>query len=230
MPWTNAERATEHDLAQAEKESHEPPTKPMLSAQDERDEEIHANTNVPADPSAGPIMAAREPLRTEDSAANTFVPIPLEPANTTDTNTETLLEDPSADDDTQTDPPSDNEPKCTSYHPNPDSPMYSPVSDLEEEAQEYTVAEWDDWLYGSIEERDPSGAHRGLRKTYCTPEEPNAYLAAYPSGAEHLEPAPRTAENWAAAQSFFSSTFAIVATRRQQDDIHAKAFGPEKSL
>ena len=83
MPWTNAERATEHDLAQAEKEPHEPPTKPMLSAQDERDEEIHANTNVPADPSAGPIMAAREPLRTEDSAANTFVPIPLEPANTT---------------------------------------------------------------------------------------------------------------------------------------------------
>jgi hypothetical protein len=229
MPSTNAERTTEQDLAQAEKESHEPPTKPMLSAQDEHDEESHANTNIPADPSAGPITAASEPLRTVDPAANTFVPIPLEPANTTDTNTETLLEDPSANDDTQTDPFPDDEPKCTSCHPNPDSPMYSPVSDLEEEAREYTAAEWYDWHHGSIEERDPCGAAWLRRLRGCTPEESYAGLAAYPSGAEHLEP-DYVPPLGAAAQSFFSSTFAIVATRKKQDDNHAKAFGPEKAL
>ena len=160
-----------------------------------------------------------------DSAANTFVPIPLEPANTMDTNTETLLEDPTANDDTQTDPFPDNEPKCTSYHPNPDSPMYSPVSDPEE----YTVAEWDDWLYGSIEERDPCAAAWLRRLRGCPLEESFVGLDCPPSGAEHLEP-DYVPPPGAAAQSFFSSTFAIVATRKQQDDNHAKAFGPEKAL
>jgi hypothetical protein len=93
--------------------------------------------------------------------------------------------------------------------------------ELERWRNRWTREEWDDYLYG-VDKDQRTPAWRILERNWyeATLQETREYTAAE-WDAEFIG---------LAARSFFSNTFATVATRKQQEDVHAEAFGPKKSL